>query len=541
MSIDDDLSRITEYLGAKKHGNIFRACCPVHGGSNPEALAVRKVNDKILFHCFAGCSQEEVLAFFIEQGLLSSRKKRTFPPETFKGMRLTATYIYPNGLTARYDGPDGKAVIPCFKSGGSRMGFDGDARPLYRLSDDRELWIVEGEKCVDALRALGIPAISWAGGSSAVARVDWSKVRDRTLYIWPDNDAPGEKAKDVLLSALSEHNKCVVISPPPEISHIAGGDVADYIALEKAKEDILSLIPQKKNTSISIADFLIKEVPPRKVQCGFVFEDSINFIYAWRGVGKTWFSLSLAYAMATNTPFLKWQSSEKFSVLYLDGEMSESGMHQRLWQICDMSGGAIPEQMHLMGMYTVGNTLMPKISSPEGRAEISEAIERTGAKIIVVDNLSSLTRGDENDAESFEPVQDWCLEHRAAGRSIVLIHHAAKGGQQRGTSKKEDALDMTIQLSEVSLEESEDRMGKKALMKIKFEKTRESIDDEPFYAWIQEEVITTFDIRYRWEWKRINEFISERSESLKEQGYTQREIAALLGVSVQRLNTIWQV
>lgn len=538
MTSDDDLNRIVEYLGAKKHGNLYRACCPVHGGSNPEALVIRLHNNKLLFHCFAGCSQEEVLAFFIEQELLPSLKRSSFPPKTFKGMSLTTTYRYPQGLTARYDGPNGKAVIPCFKNGGTKMGFAGESRPIYRLSDDRELWIVEGEKCVDALRALGIPAISWAGGSSAVSRVDWSVLSNRTLYIWPDNDTPGAKAKEALLSALSERNKCIVIATPEEISHIAGGDVADYIALGKTKEDILSLIPKKRNLSIQISDFLTRDIPPRKAQCGFVFEDSINFVYAWRGVGKTWFSLSLAYAMATNTPFLKWQPSEAFPVLYLDGEMSESGMHQRLRQICGMAGGAVPQKMHLMGMYTVGNTLMPKLSSAEGRDEISEIIESTGAKIIVVDNLSSLTRGDENDAETFEPIQDWCLRHRASNRSIILVHHAAKSGQQRGTSKKEDALDMTVQLSEVALEETEDRIGKKALMKIRFEKTRETIDDESFYAWIQEDVISPFDIRYRWEWSRIDDFAKSRVQNLREQGYTQREISALLGISTQRLSKL---
>lgn len=36
--------------------------------------------------------------------------------------------------------------------------------------------------------------------------------------------------------------------------------------------------------------------------------------------------------------------------------------------------------------------------------------------------------------------------HRRAGRSIVLVHHAGKGGAQRGTSKREDVLDTVIAL-----------------------------------------------------------------------------------------------
>jgi hypothetical protein len=38
------------------------------------------------------------------------------------------------------------------------------------------------------------------------------------------------------------------------------------------------------------------------------------------------------------------------------------------------------------------------------------------------------------------------LRQRAAGKSVLLIHHAGKGGGQRGTSRKEDVLDSVISL-----------------------------------------------------------------------------------------------
>src|SRR5262249_37302335 len=60
-------------------------------------------------------------------------------------------------------------------------------------------------------------------------------------------------------------------------------------------------------------------------------------------------------------------------------------------------------------------------------------------------NLSSLMRsGVENDAESWLPLQTWALRHRAAGRSVLFIHHAGKGGGQRGTSRREDVLDCVV-------------------------------------------------------------------------------------------------
>jgi len=38
------------------------------------------------------------------------------------------------------------------------------------------------------------------------------------------------------------------------------------------------------------------------------------------------------------------------------------------------------------------------------------------------------------------------LRHRRQGRAVILLHHAGKGGAQRGTSKREDVLDTVISL-----------------------------------------------------------------------------------------------
>jgi hypothetical protein len=59
MSIDTLLSRL---IKVKRTGNgRYLACCPAHLDKNP-SLTVRETDDgRILVHCFAGCSVEEVL------------------------------------------------------------------------------------------------------------------------------------------------------------------------------------------------------------------------------------------------------------------------------------------------------------------------------------------------------------------------------------------------------------------------------------------------------------------------------------------------
>lgn len=68
---------------------------------------------------------------------------------------------------------------------------------------------------------------------------------------------------------------------------------------------------------------------------------------------------------------------------------------------------------------------------------------------------------------------------RKAGISILFVHHAGKGGNQRGTSKKEDILDTVIILRKPN--NYEQREG------ARFEKARGFYGDEasPFEAWLK--------------------------------------------------------
>lgn len=71
-------------------------------------------------------------------------------------------------------------------------------RPLYGLrginDSTKQVFVVEGEKCRDALRKISDGRrciVSWCGGSYGVEHTDWSPVFGLDVIIWPDNDMPG--------------------------------------------------------------------------------------------------------------------------------------------------------------------------------------------------------------------------------------------------------------------------------------------------------------------------------------------------------------
>lgn len=87
------------------------------------------------------------------------------------------------------------------------------------------------------------------------------------------------------------------------------------------------------------------------------------------------------------------------------------------------------------------------LGTDKGREEINELIEATNPRVIFIDNISTFDRtGNENEADSWAPIQEWAIQHRKKGRALVFIHHANKEGKQRGSHKKEDVMDAVIRL-----------------------------------------------------------------------------------------------
>jgi putative DNA primase/helicase len=193
-------------------------------------------------------------------------------------------------------------------------------------------------------------------------------------------------------------------------------------------------------------DFVQMDLPERKVLLSpWLPEQGLAMVHAERGVGKTFFALSCAYAVATGGEFLNFKAPEPKNVLYIDGEMPAPAMQERLIQL------KLTNPSHDVRLKIITPDLQPK---DQGSINLSELdfqsalrLEVEWADLIVVDNISTLVRGGkENESESWLPVQEWALRQRADGRSVLWVHHSGKGGQQRGTSRREDVLDTSIGL-----------------------------------------------------------------------------------------------
>ena len=222
--------------------------------------------------------------------------------------------------------------------------------------------------------------------------------------------------------------------------------------------------------AVGLLELLKMDLPPRKhIISPWLPEQGLAMIHARRGVGKTYVALSIALAVASGKSFLRWNVEAPRGVLYIDGEMPAVTMRDRIIRLGTKNDWIPKADFKIINPDLQSNPLsLPNLALKEGQESVNKLLTED-IKLIIVDNISCLVRGtQENEASSWESTQQWALQQRALGRSILFIHHSGKTGLQRGTSKREDVLDTVIAL-EPSTNKNNDEG---ASFKIVFEKAR---------------------------------------------------------------------
>ncbi len=379
-----------------------------------------------------------------------------------------------------------KQIIPYFKENG-QSGIPDNLSKEHRIYGldtvkdfSKPIFIVEGEKCAHALYGLGYQAVTSLGGCAQVHLADWSFLHPaKIVYLLPDYDVAGASymqtvynsirqfpiRPDIKLIAFKQHPKADICDYLKTLIGKNGWNELDSLrnhaeqekvktAFEQYQTDNVEGIPaawtfiitKHKHKLISANDFKSLKLPKRNMLLfPWLPEGSINMIFADRGIGKTFFALSCALALVNGDEFLCYKAEKSVPVLYLDGEMQATAIQERLLKLSGDGETKAP-----LSLYTPDcqdNDYTPDLGTVEGREQINELIEAVNPKVIFIDNISTFDRtGNENEAESWSPIQAWAVQHRKKGRSVVFIHHANKEGKQRGSHKKEDVMDAVIKL-----------------------------------------------------------------------------------------------
>jgi hypothetical protein len=166
-------------------------------------------------------------------------------------------------------------------------------------------------------------------------------------------------------------------------------------------------------------------------------------MYAGAKTGKSYLTLAAAAAAATGQPFLHHPGGTPIHILYIDYEMTEADLHERL---TTFGYGPQHDLSHLH--YALLPTL-PPLNTQQGGQQLLAAAQACNAQLVIIDTTSRSVDGDENDSRTYHDFYNhtgmllkrhhiaWCrLDH--AGKDTN------KG--QRGSSAKDSDVDIVIRL-----------------------------------------------------------------------------------------------
>jgi len=457
VTVDDVLAAIRVKTGRDPRPageGQWSARCPAHDDRRPSLSVGLGEGGRILLHCHAGCSPEQI----VESLGLEVRDLFTDSRCPQLPRRIVAAYDYCDRdgrllfQTVRFEPkrfgqrrPDG--------AGGWTWSLNGVPRVLYRLpellaADPSEVaFIVEGEKDADSLAALGLTATTNPLGAKKWSCLsDDSALHGRRVGVIPDRDDVGrEHALDV---ATRLHGKAADVRIV-ELPDGHGKDASDWIesmdarAPDELRDALLTMFdsaPPFDPTASPAADGtvapafrticeLVSEHPtlhPPIVQ-GVLRRREIMNVIAASKTGKSWFVGDLALAVATGRPWLGFETASG-KVLLIDNELHPATLANRLPKIAVARGIDLAKVNDAFAV----ESLRGRLVDLHAMEPYFEALPRDTFRLIILDALYRfLPKGvDENDngavAQLYNLLDRWAERLSCA---FVCVHHASKGNQ----------------------------------------------------------------------------------------------------------------
>lgn len=464
--------RLAEVTGYQPPNARATWRCPAHDDRNP-SLTVSNGDGRVLMCCQARqCTIEDITAALdLKLGDLFDEPLER--PTANARPTIEATYPYVDEAgdllfevvrmrpkLFRQRTPDGK--------GGWVWRIGAARRVLYRLPQVLEavqaggtIWVVEGEKDVEALERAGQVATCNAGGAGKW-RPEYTEALTGAaeVIIVRDKDPAGLKhAADVEASLTGKVRRIHVVEAA------TGKDAADHLGAGHTVDDFEvaeeASAPASGETSAFFVDWSKFWARDRR-DADWLYDEILargrgHSIYAGHKTGK---SLLALWVVAQLIRLLD------VVVIYLDYEMGEDDLYDRL---ADMGHG--PES-DLTRLYYALLPSLPPLDTPEGAAALLAHVDTVQAAnegrhvAVIIDTTGRAVAGEENSADTYRNFYRWTgIGLKQRGNTWARLDHAGKDANkgQRGSSAKGDDVDVVWKLTRTAngleLSRNASRMG----------------------------------------------------------------------------------
>jgi len=290
VELDAFLAKLNK---VKKSGDKYMSLCPAHDDKSL-SLSITSDKEKILVHCFAGCTPEAIVkSLGIEITDLFLNKKRDKP-------KIAKTYDYTDEagkLLFQVCRLEPKSFRQRHKNGAGEWVWDmkGVRRVLYHLPDiikADEIYFVEGEKDCDNLWECGVVATTSPGGANAWNDKYAEPLIGKKIILIPDQDEAGlQYMREVAYSLMGKAKLSCIMLPDKDISDWLKAK-HHFDELAELKQDVSSLIGGRHATYELIDEAIMWQHEPvqfkaenvRKERTGLHGKATILFKYqplAW--------------------------------------------------------------------------------------------------------------------------------------------------------------------------------------------------------------------------------------------------------------------
>jgi len=380
--------------------------------------------------------------------------------------RIVATYDYRDEAgtvlyqAVRYEPKDFKQRRPDGRSGWIwRLG--DVSRVLYRLpellqADPSQLvFVVEGEKDADNLRAIGLVATTCAMGAGKW-RPEYSQaLRGRHVILIPDNDDAGRDHVRAVAACLNGVKSATILELP---NLSPKGDVSDWLAAGGTKEKLLELaqyaarndepapqedLPEdrrgdawkspKPGTNgranprenpprqelrpevFTAAELQVMELPEPQWAIPQIVPQGLSLLAGKPKLGKSWLALNLALAVATGGVALGSVGVERGDVLYLALEDTKRRLKDRIAKLMTRQGlQDWPATLHLAQAW-------PRQDKGGLCALLEWLSEHPEARLIVIDTWPKFRPARARKGDAYE--EDYA--HAAEVKELADTRHLA--------------------------------------------------------------------------------------------------------------------
>jgi putative DNA primase/helicase len=398
--------------------------------------------------------------------------KNITEPQRKAGYVSTGLYLYTDQdgnilyVRLRMDHPNGKKWIrPLSRNHAGdwtelKEPMFADGKPLYNLhlivkDPDKPIFIVEGEKCADALNKLGLLATT-SGGASSAKDANWQPLKGRKVWIWPDNDVAGmQYIKEVILK-LSSFNINIRLIDISLLNLPVKGDCYDWLAQfnvlhgrNVTVDDIWSLPFTNKILETPIIDFLkasssryspgnyyasvslhcAENITPEPISWlwnGWLARGKLHIFAGAAGTGKTTIAIALAATITKGGRFPDGSQCPIGSVLIWSGEDSPADtLIPRL-----MAAEADLSKVHFVGDTTDNYELRGFDPATDMQPLMIKAAAIPDLALLIVDPIVNAVAGDSHKngevRRALQPVVDFGEKLNCA---VLGITHFSKNGQ----------------------------------------------------------------------------------------------------------------